>query len=232
MQIHKLRWALTGLVSVSSATATPNQTKGIDVFEIQLPVNWKTAVADGVEFIYVKATEGINVQNLRFPLQTQGAVAAGVLHGAVHFATAAESSGAAQADFFIEHGGDWTPDGQTLPGVLEMEGNIAGKLCHGGMTPTEITDWMLDFSHTYQLRTGRAPMLFLSAKWWAQCAGNNATLGADHALWLANWADEMGALPVGWTEAAFWQYAGLSENQGEADVFFGSLEDLVRFAMG
>jgi GH25 family lysozyme M1 (1,4-beta-N-acetylmuramidase) len=149
----------------------------------------------------------------------------------VHFAAAAESSGADQADFFIEHGGNWTADGQTLPGVLEMEGNIAGKLCHG-MTPTEITDWMLDFSHRYKFRTGRAPILFLSTGWWAKCAGNNATFGADHALWLANWAEEMGTLPAGWEAAKFWQYAGWSENGGEANVFFGSSEDLSKFARG
>jgi GH25 family lysozyme M1 (1,4-beta-N-acetylmuramidase) len=178
-----------------------------------------------------QATEGINYRNLRFPTQTAGALAAGIVHGAVHFASAAESSGADQANFFIEHGGNWTADGQTLPGVLEMEGNIAGKLCHG-MTPIEITDWMLDFSHRYKVRTGRAPILFLSAGWWAKCAGNNATFGAEHALWLANWAEEMGTLPAGWEEAMFWQYAGFSENGGEANVFFGSSKDLVTFAIG
>ncbi|KAF4188586.1 hypothetical protein CNMCM7927_001281 [Aspergillus lentulus] len=172
-------------------TVTQNGTEGIDLFEVHLPVDWKGAVANGVKFVFVKATEGINYQNLRFPTQTAGAVAAGIVHGAVHFASAAESSGADQADFFIEHGGNWTADGETLPGVLEMEGNIAGKLCHG-MTPTEITDWMFDFSHRYKVRTGRPPILFLSADWWAKCAGNNATFGADHALWLANWAEEMG----------------------------------------
>jgi hypothetical protein len=75
-------------------------------------------------------------------------------------------------------------------------------------------------------------MLFLSAGWWTKCAGNNATFGADHPLWLANWAEEMGPLPAGWREAKFWQYAGWSENGGEANVFLGNSEDLVRFAMG
>jgi branched-subunit amino acid aminotransferase/4-amino-4-deoxychorismate lyase len=42
----------------------------------------------------------------------------------------------------------------------------------------------------------------------------------------------MGTLPVGWEEAMFWQYAGFSENGGEANVFFGSSKDLVTFAIG
>lgn len=112
-----------------------------------------------------------------------------------------------------------------------MEGNIAGKLCHG-MEPGEITDWMADFSNTYREATGRPPMLFLSAKWWAQCAGNDTSFGAEHPLWLANWADEMGELPVGWDEAMFWQYAAMSGNGGEGDVFLGSRDELKRFALG
>ncbi|KAL2870927.1 putative secreted glycosyl hydrolase [Aspergillus lucknowensis] len=225
-------WLLTGLAS-ATANTTQNGTQGIDLLDYHLPVNWKTAIANGVEFVFVKATEGIHYRNLRYPLQTASALAAAptILHGAIHFAAAAQSSGAEQADFFLEHGGNQTQTRRTLPGVLEMEGNIAGKLCHG-MTPVEITDWMLDFSDRYTSRTGRRPMLFLSEEWWARCAGGNMTFGAEHPLWLAHWADEMGALPAGWTEATFWQYAGASGYGGEADVFLGSRRELVRFAVG
>ncbi|KAL4784184.1 glycoside hydrolase superfamily [Aspergillus varians] len=232
MLIPKLSWllAVASLAPISSAIPTQNGTQGIDLFEIHPPVNWKTAVANGVQFVFVKATEGINYTSPRFPHQTSSALNASILHGAIHFALASESSGADQANFFIEHGGNWTADGHTLPGVLEMEGNIAGKLCHG-MTPTQITDWMLDFSTTYKRWTGRAPILFLSRKWWAQCAGGDTTFGAGHPLWLADWADRMGPLPVGWRRATFWQYAW-SGNGGEADLFLGSRRDLERFARG
>ncbi|KAI9369237.1 glycoside hydrolase superfamily [Aspergillus egyptiacus] len=257
MQLLKHWWLLAAFVSTSSASAfarhshnnhchtTPHNgttptptptpkpratTEGIDLLEIHLPVDWKDSIAAGVEFVYVKATEGIDYRNLRFPSQI-GRAPPEILRGAVHFAKAAESSGAEQADFFIEHGGNWTPDGRTLPGVLEMEGNIAGKLCHG-MTPMEITDWMAEFSVRYEERTGRAPMFFLSAEWWAQCGGNNGTFGAGHDLWLANWGEEMGVLPVGWKEARFWQYAWSDGTGGQADLFLGSSEELLEFAMG
>ncbi|EAW08586.1 putative secreted glycosyl hydrolase [Aspergillus clavatus NRRL 1] len=187
MELHISWWLLLALVSVSFGDTIQARIRGIDLFELHFPVNWKSQSMMG--------------------------------------------SGAKQADFFIEHGGNWTADAYTLPGVLEMEGNIAGKLCHG-MTPTEITDWMLDFSNRYKSRTGRPPILFLSAGWWAKCADNNATFGADHALWLANWAEEMGTLPAGWKEATFWQYAGWDENGGEANVFLGSSKELVEFAIG
>lgn len=112
-----------------------------------------------------------------------------------------------------------------------MEGNIAGKLCHG-MEADEITAWMADFSHTYKEATGRPPLLFLSAQWWAKCAGNDTSFGETHPLWLANWADEMGELPVGWDGAMFWQYAAMSGSGGEGDVFLGRRDDLKRLALG
>ncbi|KAL6233044.1 hypothetical protein BDW75DRAFT_242371 [Aspergillus navahoensis] len=243
MRFHTPWLISLGLVSIAAATVPPSEngtvTRGIDLFEIHLPVNWKTAVAEGVEFVFVKATEGIAYRNLRFKSQTGSAVAVSsssnttILHGAVHFALASHSTGAAQADFFISHGGNWTADGATLPGVLEMEGNISGKLCHG-MSPAEITDWMMDFSDRYMEVTGRRPMLFLSAGWWEKCAGNNETFAGEHPLWLANWADEMGDLPAGWDKATFWQYSGTAGNgvSGEGDVFFGNKMELVRFARG
>ncbi|KAL5339215.1 glycoside hydrolase superfamily, partial [Aspergillus crustosus] len=242
MHLQTPWWLLAALLSASvpaaaaATTPTPQnvtETQGIDLFEIHLPVNWKAAVANGVEFLFVKATEGTLYKSPRFPFQTTHAETAApdVLKGAIHFALPAKTSGAKQADFFIENGGNWTADGKTLPGVLEMEGNIPGKLCHG-MTPVEITEWMWEFSDTYKERTGRRPALFLSEEWWAKCADGDETFGAEHPLWLANWADEMGGLPAGWTEARFWQYSGLSRYGGEANVFFGEREELVNFALG
>ncbi|KAL2836133.1 glycoside hydrolase superfamily [Aspergillus pseudodeflectus] len=238
MRLQTLSWLLPALVSSSSALftsippAAQNGTQGIDLFEIHLPVIWSAAAASGVEFVIVKTTEGANYRNLRAPLQTAHAKKANRITGAVHFAKARESSGADQANFFLAHGGNWTSsDGKTLPGVLEMEGNIAGKLCHN-MNATEITDWMWDFSDTYKAATGRAPMLFLSADWWEKCAGGDESFAKEHPLWLANWADEPGPLPKGWGEAKIWQYAGLSKNGGEANLFFGSVEQLRAFARG
>ncbi|KAL4899606.1 hypothetical protein BDW74DRAFT_188986 [Aspergillus multicolor] len=251
MRVLSTTWlASLGLASLSLAlTSIPASiqnetvTRGIDLFEIHLPVNWKTAVAQGVEFVFVKATEGITYHNPRFKSQTDSARAVSasssngtsVFHGAIHFALAAHSTGAQQADHFIAHGGNWTADGSTLPGVLEMEGNIPGKLCHG-MSPSEITDWMMDFSNRYVEVTSRRPILFLSASWWEKCAGNDETFGKEHPLWLANWADEMGKLPAGWERqgATFWQYSGLARGgvSVEGDVFFGDREELGAFARG
>lgn len=46
---------------------------------------------------------------------------AGLIRGAYHFAHPDVSSGAAQANFFLAHGGGWSSDGITLPGTLDIE---------------------------------------------------------------------------------------------------------------
>jgi GH25 family lysozyme M1 (1,4-beta-N-acetylmuramidase) len=50
-----------------------------------------------------------------------GATKVGLIRGAYHFGRPDTSSGAAQANFFVAHGGGWSRDGITLPGVLDIE---------------------------------------------------------------------------------------------------------------
>lgn len=58
MRIASPWWLFSAFPSLSSgASPLPvNGTRGIDLFEIHFPVDWKNAVADGVEFVFVKAS--------------------------------------------------------------------------------------------------------------------------------------------------------------------------------
>ncbi len=49
-----------------------------------------------------------------------------MIRGAYHFATPDTTSGAAQANYFVDHGGGWSRDGKTLPGALDIEWNPYG----------------------------------------------------------------------------------------------------------
>src|SRR5262249_11785372 len=95
------------------------QTPGLDVSGWQGNVNWSTVAANGARFAYVKATESTTYTNSYFSQQYTGAYNAGIVHGAYHFATPDTSSGAAQADYFVAHGGGWSKDGKTFPGMLD-----------------------------------------------------------------------------------------------------------------
>ena len=66
-----------------------------------------------------------------------GSPQVGMVRGAYHFANPSTSSGADQARYFVQNGGAWTADGQTLPGLLDIEFNPYleyGNTCFN-MTP-------------------------------------------------------------------------------------------------
>ena len=55
-----------------------------------------------------------------------------MIRGAYHFAIPNWSSGADQARYFVQNGGGWSPDGYTLPPVLDFEFNpYAGRTING-----------------------------------------------------------------------------------------------------
>ena len=99
--------------------------QGIDVSHYQPSVNWSTVKSNGVKFAYIKATEGTGYTNPSFSSQYTGATNAGLIRGGYHFARPDVSTGAAQAKYFLAHGGGWSADGITLPGALDIECKVS-----------------------------------------------------------------------------------------------------------
>lgn len=153
-----------------------------------------------------------------------------VIRGAYHFAHPGQSSGAAQADYFLAHGGGWSADGKTLPGMIDLEANGA-QTCWG-ISASEMVSFIHDFGNTYHARTGRYPMIYCGASWWNECTGSNTGFAANYPLVLADWASSRGALPAGWSYETFWQYADSGKFPGDQDLFNGDEAGLKRMALG
>ena len=119
--------------------------QGMDVSSHQPSVNWAQQYSAGARFAYVKATEGDSYRNPLFTDQYNGASNAGMFRGAYHFAIPTpNSSGAAQANYFINNGGGWTADGRTLPPLLDIEYNPYsqyGNTCYN-FTPAQMVNGM------------------------------------------------------------------------------------------
>ncbi|KIK73228.1 glycoside hydrolase family 25 protein, partial [Paxillus rubicundulus Ve08.2h10] len=164
-----------------------------------------------------------------FNSQYTGATKAGLIRGGYHFAHPDSSSGAAQAKYFLAHGGGWSGDGITLPGALDIESNPSGAECYG-LTASAMVSWVKDFSNTYKAATGCYPVIYTTTSWWKSCTGNSATFGSTNPLWIANWASTIGTLPAGWEYTSFWQYADSGPNPGDADLWNGDLAGLKRYA--
>ncbi|KAJ3751411.1 glycoside hydrolase family 25 protein [Lentinula detonsa] len=199
--------------------------KGVDVSHFQGAIDWTSVAANGISFVFIKATEGTTFLDPDFSSNYVGATNVGLTRGGYHFAHPDSSSGATQADYFLAHGGGWTADGITLPGMLDIEYNPSGDECYG-LSASAMVSWIQDFSDTYESQTGRYPIIYTTTDWWTTCTGNSAAFADDNPLFIAHYATTIGTIPAGWPFATFWQYADSGPEPGDQDVFNGDAAGL------
>ncbi|WP_225828210.1 lysozyme [Streptomyces naphthomycinicus] len=227
-----------GAVAASESAALLSLTvalpRGHDVSSHQEGVDWRAARVRGARFVYVKATESTDYHSPDFSGQYTGARKAGLIRGAYHFARPDRSSGARQAAYFVRHGGDWRPDGWTLPPALDIEYNPYSKKhkCYG-LNRERMVRWIRSFSDETKRETGRRPVIYTTTQWWKQCTGNSRAFSSSHALWIArHGTSRPGPLPGGWRYWTFWQYGIKGALPGDQNLFNGSLARLRIFARG
>ena len=219
------------VASIRPAAISTGNVQGLDVSSFQGNVNWATVAANGGAFAYMKATEGTYyTDSAYFAQQYNGSYSAGLVRGAYHFAVPNNSTGAAQADYFVAHGGGWSADGRTLPGTLDIEYNPYGAECYG-LTQPQMVSWIQSFDSEYKILTGRYPTIYTTTGWWTACTGNSRSFGQE-GLAIASYASNPGALPASWGSYNIWQYADAGLFPGDQDVFNGTRQQLVDFAVG
>jgi GH25 family lysozyme M1 (1,4-beta-N-acetylmuramidase) len=216
-----------GIPSPTSVT----QTEGVDVSGYQGDVDWPTLWSSGVRWAYTKATEGTSYTNPYFARQYDGSHDVGMIRGAYHFATPDTTGGAAQADYFVDHGGGWVKDGKTLPGTLDIEWNPYGDACYGKST-SAMVGWIADFLNRYKARTGRDAVIYTATSWWTQCTGDYTGFASANPLWIARYASDAGPLPAGWPYYTMWQYTSSGPTVGDHDKFNGTLDRVQALANG
>lgn len=221
----------TAKMQAGAVATAVGSVKGMDVSGWQGNVNWAGAYANGARFAYVKATEGTGYINPYFAQQYNGSYNVGMIRGAYHFALPNRSTGSAQADYFVNHGGGWSADGRTLPGVADLEYNPYGAACYG-LTKAGMASWITSFSSRYRVRTGRYPVIYTSTSWWTQCVGTSGNFSATSPLWVARYASTVGTLPYAWGYYTFWQYADSGVFPGDQNVFNGAYDRLQALARG
>ena len=206
----------------SNAASVP----GIDVSGHQGNVDWPAWWNEGNRFAYVKATEGTDYINPYFAQQYNGSYDVGMIRGAYHFALPDKSNGTDQANYFVDHGGGWSPDGKTLPGALDIEFNPYGDNCYG-MPGDPMNAWIKDFVDTYHARTGRFPVIYTNTGWWNSCAGGD--FAANCPLWISRYASSIGELPRTWTTHTIWQHSSTPIDQ---NLFNGDISRVQALATG
>jgi putative cell wall-binding protein/GH25 family lysozyme M1 (1,4-beta-N-acetylmuramidase) len=215
-----------------SAAISVGGVLGQDVSGWQPNVDWGAQWAAGSRFAYIKASEGTYYTSSNFPAQYAGSYNVGMIRGAYHFATPNTTDGATQARFFYQHGGGWSPDGRTLPPLLDIEYATDGSGTCWGLSTGQMTQWISDFVNTMRSLTGVNPAIYSTANWWNTCTGSNNTFGA-YPLFVARYGTSTpGALAAGWLDWTIWQFASSGTFAGDQDIFNGSQSQLQQFALG
>lgn len=103
----------------------PGERRGVDVSAHQGRIDWPAVAAAGIDFAYIKATEGGDWVDDHFQENWKGAGAAGLRRGAYHFFTL-RRPGADQAENFLKVA---PPDAHSLPPVVDLEfgGNASAR---------------------------------------------------------------------------------------------------------
>nr|WP_245880728.1 lysozyme [Streptomyces zhaozhouensis] len=208
--------------------------QGIDVSHWQGAINWTSVRGSGIQFAWMKATEGTSFRDSSFNTNYPAAHGAGVIRGAYHFARPDVSNGATQANFFASNGGAWSRDNLTLPGVLDIEHNPYGAQCYG-LSQTQMRTWINDFYNTYKSRTTRDMVIYTTASWWNTCTGNWSGMSTKAPLWVAHWTTGSPTIPAGFPTWTAWQYTDRGSVPGvsggvDRNKFNGSRERLLALA--
>jgi lysozyme len=148
--------------------------QGIDVSHHQGRIAWSRLKAQGVDFAYIKATEGADLRDHRFAQNRTGAVRAGIPYGAYHYFTLCRS-GLDQAANFIavirSHPAD-------LPPVVDLE---FGGNCPKRPSRSALIREIGAFFNRIEAHTGKRAMLYTSGGFEAHY---RVTEAFDRRLWL------------------------------------------------
>lgn len=173
---------------------------GIDLSVWNGPIDWQTARQNGVNFAFLKATEGGDRVDPAFDANWRAAGQASVPRGAYHFFYHCRAA-SEQADWYIRH----VPRSPgALPPVLDMEWNHQSPTCPGKRPKAEVQADARTFISALSRHYGKRPILYTTVDFYEENQLWEIS-GAD--FWLRSVKDHPSDRYPGqhWT---FWQYSG------------------------
>jgi lysozyme len=198
---------------------------GVDVSRWQVGVDWARARGAGVNFAFIKATEGGEVADPMFPSHWTRAKAAGIRRGAYHLYYHCRPA-AEQARWFIAH----VPrDPEALPPVLDMEWTPS-RTCRTRPPAAEIRANARIFLNAISRHYGQRPILYSTPDYFHD---NDMGRLTGVTFWLRSVAAPLREVypGQGWT---FWQYTGTGavpwfDGNVDLNLFYGPARDWARF---
>ena len=194
---------------------------GIDVSHYQRRIAWDKVVSQGIDFVFIKATEGASYNDSIFLDNWSEAKRVGLKRGAYHFFRPTISA-RQQAMNFMRHVPMETGD---LPPVLDVE-----------VTDGVVSDRLLDSVQLWldlvkqELKV--QPMLYTNLDFYKRHLADHFR---DIPLWVARYNHKEPYLAG--KDWHFWQYGNRGRLEGiegfvDFNVFKGSMADLEEFMRG
>lgn len=197
--------------------------QGIDVSHHNGSIDWKKVKASGVEFVFIKASEGGTYQDPTFKRNWQAAKAAGLLRGAYHFFRPGVSVAKQVANFTAAVGNLEPGD---LPPVLDVENPVLWE----GLSPKTSADMSIAWMDAVEKQVGLKPIVYAGFYFIRDTLGADSRLAA-YPLWLAQYRKNDPNVPKPYSTWTFWQYTESGRCDGitgnvDRNYFNGSSADL------
>ncbi len=191
---------------------------GIDVSKYQGDIDWWTVRRAGIDFAFIKATEGGDHTDDRFLDNWRASGAAGIPRGAYHYYYFCRPA-MEQAAWFINH----VPrDPSALPPVLDLEWTHKSKTCTYRPDPATVQSEARIFLAALTAYYGKRPVIYTTVDFYR----DNELWHLDYPFWLRSVAAHPSDIYRG-QRWHFWQYTGTGIVDGIAgptdlNVFAGS----------
>lgn len=212
----------TKVIRINTLLAAGYPVQGIDVSHYQGEIDWAAMKQQGMDFAYIKATEGSAHLDDKFVKNWEGAERAEMLCGAYHFFSF-ESEGKKQAEHFIEVVGGLK--GKLIP-VIDVE--YYGKYAKTPPDVEKVRKELGDMIDVLEGEYGKKPMIY--------CTYNVYRKYIEGAfdevpLWIRNVYYPPEDIGREWT---LWQYTDKAQLDGyqgdeksiDCNVFRGEEEQL------
>lgn len=176
--------------------------EGIDVSSYQGEIDFEKVKADGIEIVYIKATEGTYYENPYLENSYQKAKENEIKVGLYHYVTARTVEQARrEAQFFVSKA-----SGKNLDCKLAMDFETFGNL-----TRTEINQIGLAFLQEVERLSGKQAILYSNAYTASNIWDGETT---TYPLWVADYGVESPTNSGTWQSWAGWQYTDRGEVNG------------------
>jgi lysozyme len=197
--------------------------QGIDIWSGYGQICWPLVASSGVEFAYIKCTEGNKGKDSAYEKYAQEARANGLVIGAYHFAyplpTDPAHSGRSpreQAEAALQGCRALGADPGELSPAVDAEWPPPQEWARWGCSAASISEWLHEYCEAAVILWGRLPVIYTYPSWWKTLAvGASVEWARPFPLWMANYTHSGPGTPdrggptllAPWDDWAIWQYS-------------------------